>query len=463
MTSRVLLRSTLVLPVLFATMVACSDNKNGDGPGAGSFTLGAPASTEVTVPAGSSVNVSIPVTFTGNMHAVTLSADSVPAGITVGFQPSTITAGTEMVTFAVRADPTVAAKTGTIKIIAKAADMTDQVVRVKVTTTAAPSYAIANNTSTAAPVTIQRTQSGTVTITLDRSGGFTGPVDIIPDALPAGVTVAPVMGVTGNTATLTINTAANASAVASSFTVRAVNPSIGDRVTTIRYKINAEPGVQPTLAARSAVQFSPDTMYVTINREGGFAGPVDVALSGLPTGVTASSVTVAAADNVVGIPLDIADNAATGAKTVTATISGTGIATKAVTGTLTIISNTLTSGTARTISDARGRNSYNIYKVVVPSSGSTVNVTFTGGSGDGDIELYDADFNFIDGSYEADNKESITATGLAAGTYYVVVWVWNPYTADIKATVTTGSAVAGLSAMPVRTTLHTPVLKPGRR
>ena len=134
-----------------------------------------------------------------------------------------------------------------------------------------------------------------------------------------------------------------------------------------------------------------------------------------------------------------------------------------MTGTLTIISNTLTSGTARTISDARGRNSYNIYKVVVPSSGSTVNVTFTGGSGDGDIELYDADFNFIDGSYEADNKESITATGLAAGTYYVVVWVWNPYTADIKATVTTGSAVAGLSAMPVRTTLHTPVLKPGRR
>src|SRR5690349_15568334 len=88
MTSRVLLRRTLLLPIAFATFaVACSDDKD-VGPGSGSFTLGAPSPTEVTLAAGTSQNVTIPVTFTGGMNPVTLTADSVPAGIQVGFLPS---------------------------------------------------------------------------------------------------------------------------------------------------------------------------------------------------------------------------------------------------------------------------------------------------------------------------------------------------------------------------------------
>jgi hypothetical protein len=449
MLSRVLLRRTLVLPILVAALAACSDDDDNTGPGAGSFTLGAPANAAVTLVAGQATTVTIPVTFTGSMSAVTLTADSLPAGVRVGFQPSVISNGTEQVTVSITANPDAAIGTRTIKIIAKSADMEDQVARIAVTTTAMPTYTLTNPTTIAAPIAIQRTASGTVTLTIDRSGGFTGPVDIIPDALPAGVTVAPLLGVTGNTATLTINTAPNAVATTGSFTVRATNPTMGDRPTTIRYSILAEPGVQIAFAARSALQSSPDTMFVTVNREGGFTGSVTVTLSGLPTGVTADPVTSAAGTS-VAIPLDITDDAATGAKTVTATVSGTGIATKTATATLTIVNNLLTSGTAVTIADSRARNSYTIYRVVAASAASAINVTLAGGTGDADIELYDASFDLIDGSYNAANGESITATGLAAGTYYVVVWVWDPYAnASLKATVTSGSPAAALSAMPV--------------
>ena len=539
MTSRVLLRSTLVLPVLFATMVACSDNKDGNGPGAGSFTLGAPATTEVTLPAGTSKNITIPVTFTGAMSAVTLTADSVPAGISVGFQPSTITAGTEQVTFAVRADPTVTAKSGTIKIIAKATGMTDQVVRVKVTTTAASGYVLTNNTTTAAPVVIKRGQGNTVTLTLDRSAGFTGPVDIIPDAIPAGFAVNPILGVTGNTATLTITTTNLATPQGTgSFTVRATNPTIGDRVTTIRYnitpeysltsststanpvviqrtqsgtatininrdtyqgaltltasslpkgisvasvdvpagattatitiatadsavadvgsfvitgtanglqnqtttvryKVNAEPGVQVTFADRQAQQNGIDSMYVTVNREGGFTGPVTVTLTNLPAGVTAEPVT--SDSTTIGIPLTIATDAAVGEVTVTASVSGTGIATKTKTAKLNVASGLLVSGVTRVVADPRGNNSRRFYHIDVPAGATNLTVTFLGGTGDGDIVIRkDAPTPPNLCVQQGDgNVETCSLNNPAPGTYFVLVIAFSPYAnVNLTATVT---------------------------
>src|SRR5215217_811590 len=71
MTSRVLLRRTLVLPIVFAAFAAaCSDDKDGNGPGSGSFTLGTPSATQVTLAAGTAQNITIPVTFTGAMNPV---------------------------------------------------------------------------------------------------------------------------------------------------------------------------------------------------------------------------------------------------------------------------------------------------------------------------------------------------------------------------------------------------------
>lgn len=435
MTSRVLLRRTLVIPVLLAALAACSDDDT-TGTGGGSFTLGAPANAAVTIQAGQATTVTIPVTFTGNMRPVTLAADSVPAGIRVGFQPSVISNGTEVVTVSITTNPDVAAGTRTIKIVARAPDMQDQVARIAVTTQRAPSYTLTNPTTATAPVTIQRTQSGTVTLTIDRSGGFTGPVDIYPDALPAGVTVAPVMNVTGNTATITINTTGSAQAVAGSFTVRATNPSMGDRVSTIRYRILAEPGVQIASTAKTIQQGGPDTVYVTVNREGGFTGPVTVTLTNLPAGVTAAPVT-SDAGSTVAVPLTIASNAAVGTSNITVSVAGANIETKTVTPALTVRSGTLTSGTGVTAADPRPRGSRLHWTINVPAGATGLLVTFQGGTGDGDLYIFSPNGDRVCAEENVDNAETCTIANPVAGVYRIRVEVWNPYAgATLRATVT---------------------------
>lgn len=538
MTSRVLLRRTLVVPMLLAAIAACSDDDNGNGPGNGSFTLGAPATTQVTVQTGSATTVTIPVTISGGMRPVTLIADSVPAGIRVGFEPSTITSGTTVVTMAVSANPGSAPTSGTVKIIARAQGMQDQVARVQVTSTAPASYTVRNNTTAAAPVVIKRGAGNTVTITIDRSGGFTGPVDIFADGLPPGFSAAPVTNVTGNTATLTLNTTNLATASgAGSFTVRVTNPSLGDRTTTVNYNVTpeytltnsastaatavqiqrgqsgtatitinrdtyqgpvtltasglptgitvptvsnvagntatitistaanavadtgsflitgtasgyqnqttrvrfrvlAEPGVQIASAAKTVQQGGPDSVYVTVNREGGFTGAVTVTLTNLPTGVTASAVT-SDAGTTVAVPLTIAPDAAVGTSNITVTVTGANIATKTVTPALTVRSGQLTSGTAITAADARPRGSRLHWFITVPAGKTQLQVTFTGGTGDGDLYLFNPSGTNVCTQENGGNAETCTIANPAAGVYRIRVEVWDPYAgATLRATVT---------------------------
>ena len=551
MISRVLLRRTLVLPILVAALAACSDDEE-RGTGPGTFELKSPAQAAVTLAAGQATTVTIPVTFTGSMSAVTLTADSVPAGIRVGFQPSTITNGTEQVTVSITANPDVAAGTRTIKIIAKSPGMTDQVARIAVTTTGVASYTATNNTSTASPVTIKRGQTGTITVTLNRNG-FTGPVDIIPDALPNGVTITPVFGVTGNTATLTISTtAAAAQTTGASFTIRATNPTIADRTMTVRYaitpeytlsnsasttanqvviqkeqtgtatvtitrdtyqgpltlvgaslptgvsidtvrgvagntatitirtnefavgdtgsflvtgladglqnqstrvryRINAAAGIVPVVAAtQRGVQGNPDSLTLTINREGGYTGPVTVTLSNLPAGMTSTAVT-ADTGNTVIVPIAMTTAVVPGTYNITTTVSGNGVTTRTRTTAYTVQSRQLASGVAVTrVGDIRARGSGRTYRIEVPAGATQLAVTFTGGTGDGDLYVYDPSQALKCSSEEAANAESCTINNPAAGNWFVQLVVWNPYAdGTLTATVTMPAATvkAGTAAL----------------
>jgi hypothetical protein len=550
MISRVLLRRTLVLPILAVALAACSDDdERGTGPG--SFTLGTPANAAVTLVAGQATTVTIPVTFTGSMKAVTLTADSVPAGVRVGFQPSTITNGTEQVTVSITANPDAFIGTRTIKIIAKAADMQDQVARIAVTTTAPGSYTATNNTSTASPVTIKRGQSGTITVTLVRNG-FTGPVDIIADALPTGVSIVPVTNVTGNTATITINTtAAAAQTTGASFTIRATNPTIADRpmtvryaitpeytlssnagtaatavqiqrtqsgtatininrdtyqgpvtltasslptgitvatvpnvagntatitittadnavadtgsfvitgtadglqnqTTRVRYRVLAEPGVQLTAPNVSTPQGNHPTITVGIAREGGFTGPVTVALSGLPAGVTTNGPITSDSASAT-FTLFVPNNQATGATTYTATASGTGIATRSKTGTLTVTAATgtlLTSGVQVNV-PAGAADTQTLYRIAIPAGATRLTVVLTGGTGDIDLvgragipSVY-ANGGFEDISAAAGNEEDFVRNNPPEGYYYILAYNYDASSgAKLTATVTGGAAIS---------------------
>ena len=86
-----------------------------------------------------------------------------------------------------------------------------------------------------------------------------------------------------------------------------------------------------------------------------------------------------------------------------------------------------------------------VYHIAVPAGATKLTVTFTGGTGDGDIYVQkgtppdDSQYPPPGGcaSGATGNAESCTVTNPAAGTWYIFVAVWDPYAgATLTATVT---------------------------
>jgi hypothetical protein len=85
-----------------------------------------------------------------------------------------------------------------------------------------------------------------------------------------------------------------------------------------------------------------------------------------------------------------------------------------------------------------------VYHIAVPAGATGLTVTFTGGTGDGDIYVQKGsppdDSKVPTGgcaSGAGGNAESCTVTAPAAGTWYIFVAVWDPYAgATLTATVT---------------------------
>lgn len=87
------------------------------------------------------------------------------------------------------------------------------------------------------------------------------------------------------------------------------------------------------------------------------------------------------------------------------------------------------------------RNEGLVYRFIVPPGAASLTVTFTGGTGDGDIFVQYGSAPDGSGnetgchSWNAANDEECTVTNPQAGTWYVFIAVWNPY-ADATLTAT---------------------------
>jgi hypothetical protein len=106
----------------------------------------------------------------------------------------------------------------------------------------------------------------------------------------------------------------------------------------------------------------------------------------------------------------------------------------------------LTSGVAVTgvTSGSMVRSQGLVYHIAVPAGATALTVTFTGGTGDGDIYVQkgtppdDSQYPPPGGcaSGNGGNAESCTVANPAAGTWYIFVAVWDPYAgATLRATV----------------------------
>ena len=103
---------------------------------------------------------------------------------------------------------------------------------------------------------------------------------------------------------------------------------------------------------------------------------------------------------------------------------------------------TLTSGVAVTgLSSTAARGSTRLWKIIVPAGKTNLSVTLSGGTGDVDLYIRQGTpptfSNFACASENGGNNELCSVNNPAAGTWYVMLGLWDPYSGvTLTATVT---------------------------
>jgi hypothetical protein len=162
-------------------------------------------------------------------------------------------------------------------------------------------------TAPSTALTVARGASGTVTITVTRTGTFTGPVSLQATGQPAGVTAvfsaaSVVAGQT--TSTLTITAAATATAGTTPITITANGAGVSNQFLTIQLTVTVPAQAGPFSMSLSVSSFLalPATVLayqpiLTITRNAGFTGPVALSVSGLPVGLVVGVTPTSATGN----------------------------------------------------------------------------------------------------------------------------------------------------------------------
>jgi hypothetical protein len=182
--------------------------------------------------------------------------------------------------------------------------------------------------------------NGTVTATVSRSGGFAGNIDLSLEGAPTGVTGSfTPSSVTGSftTSTLTVTAAASTAPGNYNLTVRAKGTGVTDQTAAVALTVTAAAtpsfsvGVAPT--SLNLAQGAAGTSTVTITRANGFAGAVNLAVSGAPAGltVTPNPASIAAGSTTSTLNVSAGASTAAGTYPITVTASGTGVSNQTAT------------------------------------------------------------------------------------------------------------------------------------
>jgi hypothetical protein len=174
--------------------------------------------------------------------------------------------------------------------------------------------------------------SGEVTVTVARGGGFSGAVNVAAD-VPAGVTAQAVtIGSTATQGTLTFQVASGTAAGTLSATIRVTGTGVQEVTRPLSIVVTAPAAQDFTLSLNpTSVEFTQGgnaSTAVTINRTGGFTGPVALSVEGLPQGVSAAFDPDPATGNSSTLSLSSTAGAAVGAVSLTVRGEATGIAAK---------------------------------------------------------------------------------------------------------------------------------------
>ncbi len=149
-----------------------------------------------------------------------------------------------------------------------------------------PSFVLSAAPST---VSVQTGSSGTTTIQITAKNGFSGSVNLKVSGLPSGVTGTFGAVSSSGASTLTLAASSGAAPGAAPISVQGVSGTLTSNV-GLTLNVTGVPGfsLKTSAAAVTVVQGSTATASITVSPTNGFASPVSLTTSALPSGVTAS-------------------------------------------------------------------------------------------------------------------------------------------------------------------------------
>ena len=241
----------------------------------------------VTVQQGASTPVTLTTAIaTGFSGAVVLTASGMPAGVTVGFAPSAISApGSGTSTAAIAVSNSVAPGVYSITVTGTSGSLRGTAV-VSVTVVSPASFTL---TASPASVTLAPGTSATSTIKMTPGSGFTSAVTLSTSALPAGITVQfSASSVARGGGSVTMTTAVGPAVAAGSYpiTVKGTGGGISPLPTAVVTVVVSGFAVTAPPTA-SLVRNGSVLVPITTSATGGFNGDLAFTVTGLPTGVTA--------------------------------------------------------------------------------------------------------------------------------------------------------------------------------
>ena len=251
------------------------------------FTISA-SPTAVSVPPATSGTAAIAIGYVGGLTgSVSLSASNLPSGVQANFSPNSVNAsGTISVSFFVQSGTS--AGSSNVTITGTDGTITHSVtIALTIPGTSAPSFTLAPATTA---LTVVQGSSTTDSVSVQAAGGFMGSVTLAVSGLPAGVTASFGTNPTTSSSVLTLTASSSAAAGTSTLTITGTSGSL-TASTTLSLTVNTTQTPGFTLAAApsalSLTRGSGATETVAVMDTGGFTGSVTLAVSGLPSGVSA--------------------------------------------------------------------------------------------------------------------------------------------------------------------------------
>jgi uncharacterized membrane protein len=335
------------------------------GPQVPGFWLASAGST-VSVNPGGTATTTVTVTDAGGFNdSVNLAVSSaLPAGVTASFSPNPATGSSVLTLTASSSAPNASQAitiTGTSGTLTASTNVTVAV--------HAPSFSL---TASSIPG-INQGATGTSTISVIPMFGFTNTVKLSVSGLPTGVTAAFSPASTNGTSTLTLTVSSTAPATTNSILTITGTSGTLTETTNLSLSING-PSFILSSSPINIGQGSSGTSFIEVFGQFGFTGSVNLAVSGLPNGVTATFSPNPTTGN-SALTFTASSSASVGQSTVT--VTGTsGALTATTTINLGVFAPTFTIASAGSVNIGQG-NSGNSFVSVLPQYGFTGSVTFS--------------------------------------------------------------------------------------